>query len=267
MLRITVIGAAGRMGKQIISLIRDREGLRLVGAIEASGIAAIGEDAGIYAGVQPMGITIGEDLGSVAAGTDVIIDFSSPATVIRNVEIATEHNSGIVIGTTGLDEKDRDTLKSLSEGGARIVFAPNMSVGVNLLFVLAEQVSKTLGEEYHIEIVEMHHSEKKDAPSGTADQLLRVVASARGLDSKADARHGRAGIVGARSTAEIGVHSLRGGDVVGDHHVIFAGEGERIELTHRASSRVTFAAGALRAAEFIQGSGAGLYDMRDVLGL
>jgi 4-hydroxy-tetrahydrodipicolinate reductase len=173
----------------------------------------------------------------------------------------------MVIGTTGLVDEQKAVLKKLADGGARIVFSPNMSVGVNLLFALCEKVGKLLGTDYDIEIVEMHHNKKKDAPSGTAVRLGEILSDAIGIDYEADTRHGRVGLIGPRTKHEIGMHSLRGGDVVGDHTVIFATEGERIELAHKASSRNCFANGAIRAVKFLATAQPGIYDMQDVLGL
>ena len=173
----------------------------------------------------------------------------------------------MVIGTTGLSADQKAELKALADNGAKIVFAPNMSVGVNLLFALCDKVARLLGDDYDIEVVEMHHNQKKDAPSGTAARLGEILCNARGLSYEKDTRHGRVGLPGARPKNEIGMHSLRGGDVVGDHTVIFATSGERIELTHKASSRETFAKGAVRAVLFLEDAPSGLYDMQDVLHL
>ncbi|MCF7853925.1 MAG: 4-hydroxy-tetrahydrodipicolinate reductase, partial [Candidatus Pacebacteria bacterium] len=180
---------------------------------------------------------------------------------------ATAAGCCVVIGTTGLAADDRKALETLADSGGRIVFAPNMSVGVNLLFHLCGEVGRTLGEDYDVEVVEMHHNRKKDAPSGTAARLGEILAQATGRDYEKDVRHGRQGMTGARERREIGMHAVRGGDVVGEHTVIFATDGERVELGHKASSRQTFAKGAVRAVKFLMDVSPGLYDMQDVLGL
>ena len=202
----------------------------------------------------------------VIASYAIFINFSTKG-VVEATRIAVANNCSVVIGTTALPEADKQALKDMADNGARIVFAPNMSVGVNLLFHLSAKAAEILGEDFEIEIVEMHHNLKIDAPSGTAELLGQILCKARGLDYNKDVRHGREGICGARTRKEIGMHALRGGDVVGDHTVMFAANGERVELTHKASSRDTFVKGALRAVEFLADAAPGLYDMQDVLGL
>jgi 4-hydroxy-tetrahydrodipicolinate reductase len=222
-------------------------------------------DAGSVAGVKPLGVAITPELKPLLANADVIVDFST-GDVVGNARMAAEANVAVVIGTTALPDADKAELAELAKTG-KIIFAPNMSVGVNLLFHLSGIVAKLLAD-YDCEIVEMHHNQKKDAPSGTAERLGEVVAAAREQAYKEVVRHGREGIVGARTASEIGMHSMRGGDVVGDHTVVFATGGERVELTHKASSRDTFAKGALRAVRFLADAPAGrIYDMQDVLGL
>ena len=267
MINITLIGASGRMGKEIIRQLINDEDTQLVGAIESPGSTAIGEDAGTNSGERPLNVVISDDFGQLNHGTDVVIDFSSPNSIPRYAPLATEYNLGIVIGTTGLTDKEHEILETAVEKGSRIVLAPNMSIGVNLLFELARLAATILDQDYDIEIVEMHHRRKLDAPSGTAVRLGEILASARDLSYSNDVLHGREGMVGQRTSQEIGMHSMRGGDVVGDHTVIFAGEGERIELTHKASSRSTFAKGAVEAAKFIHSAKRGLYDMKNVLNL
>ena len=266
MLKTTIIGASGRMGKELIRLITKDPNFDLVGAVEIEGHSVLGADAGVNAGVSAARILITDDLERVTDKTDVIIDFSSPQSTLRNVDIAVRDNCGIVIGTTGLSNQERSLIKDLTVRGGRILLAPNMSIGINLLFQLCQRTALAVGDAYDVEIVEMHHKYKKDAPSGTAVKLGEIIASAKGLDYASATQHGRQGMVGERPITEIGMHSIRGGDVVGDHQVIFAGDGERIELTHRASSRITFAKGALRAAKFIASAKPGLYDMMHVLG-
>jgi 4-hydroxy-tetrahydrodipicolinate reductase len=267
MTRLAIIGAAGRMGKRLIALSLADDGIELVGAVDAAGSPVIGEDAGVVAGVAACGVRISSDVVSVAESANAIIDFSAADTALGNARAAVANDCGFVLGTTGLPDADSAALDALAADGGRIVAAPNMSVGVNVLFQLAGQVARTLGADYDIEIVEMHHNQKKDAPSGTAVRLGEVCAEARAMDYATQTAHGREGMVGGRPTDEIGMHTLRGGDVVGEHTVIFATQGERIELTHRAGSRDTFALGALRAAKYLVTASPGMHSMTDVLAL
>ena len=266
MIRTIVIGAAGRMGRRLVANIMEADDMKLAGAVEWNGSPDLGKDAGVLAGCAEAGVKITSELEPLLAGADAIIDFST-GDVTVNAELAVKNNCAVVIGTTALDDKGKEKLKELGKNG-RLVFASNMSVGVNLLFSLVGKVAGILGEDYDIEIVEMHHNQKKDAPSGTAVTLAERICTATGMSYENDVAHGREGIVGARPKREIGMHAVRGGDVVGDHTVIYATGGERIELTHKASSRDTFAKGALRAVRFLSGVNAnGLYDMQDVLKL
>ena len=266
-IKTVVVGAAGRMGRELVTaVLRDPE-TELVGAVEHEECPLLGRDAGSLAGCEEAGVAVTGDLPAALREAEAIIDFSSVEAVVGNARLATEAGCAVVIGTTGLDDQVRQRLAELARQGGRIVFAPNMSVGVNLLFELCRQVAPILGEDYDIEVVEMHHNQKKDAPSGTAVRLGEILAEASGRDYRRDAVHGRQGMVGARTSREIGMHAVRGGDVVGDHTVIFATGGERVELIHKASSRQTFCKGALRAVKFLANSRAGLFDMQDVLGL
>lgn len=267
MIRVAIVGAAGRMGRMLVTGVMLDPELALSGALEYSGCPLLGQDAGVVAGQSAAGVRITDKIEDFIANTDAVIDFSSQASTMALAPRLAAAGVNIAIGTTGLTDGDKAALRSLTAAGAKIVQAPNMSIGVNLLFALCAKVAPLLGEDYDIEVVEMHHNKKKDAPSGTAERLGEILAKARGLDYGHDTRHGRVGMVGARSKCEIGMHALRGGDVVGDHTVIFAAEGERVELTHKASSRETFAKGALRAVKFLATAKAGLYDMQDVLGL
>ena len=262
--KVAIVGAAGRMGGRLIANIMADERFELSGALEHPSCPKLGADAGVNAGCGPAGVTITADLEEALKGADSVIIFST-GSAIDMVRAAVEKNVAVVLGTTALPAEERAAIAELGKKG-RIVFASNMSVGVNLLCKLAAEAARILGLDYDVEIVEMHHNQKKDAPSGTAVTLAETVAAELGLDYEKDTRHGRQGLVGARTRKEIGMHSLRGGDVVGDHTVIFAAEGERIELTHKASSRDTFVHGALRAAEYLKDAPNGLYDMRDVLG-
>ena len=266
MIKVIVIGAAGRMGRRLVVNIVESADLELVGAIEAPECSLVGQDAGVTAGIGPSGVMITDELNAVLADADAIIDFSI-GNVVENARLAVAASCSVVIGTTALSDDDKVALSAMTGQGGRIVQAPNMSVGVNVLFHLCSQVTDILGSEYDIEIVEMHHNQKKDAPSGTAVRLAEVIVEARNLSYEKDVVHGREGMVGERQPNEIGMHAVRGGDVVGDHTVTFATGGERIELTHKASSRDTFAKGALRATRFLATADSGLYDMQDVLGL
>ncbi|MBN1865647.1 MAG: 4-hydroxy-tetrahydrodipicolinate reductase [Victivallales bacterium] len=266
MFRIIVVGAAGRMGRRIINCIDSAADMMLAGATEHKDSPFVGKDASAVAGLEASGVIIGSDLSPLLPGSDSVIDFST-GDVVGNAAAAADAGVSYVIGTTGLDEHKRQSLALLAKNGARILFAPNMSVGVNLLFHLAGKVAATLGEEYNIEIVEMHHNKKKDSPSGTAVRLAELAAEARGSNYQQAAVNGRSGMVGERKPSEIGIHAVRGGDVVGEHVVIFAADGERIEIAHKASSRDTFAIGSLKAVRFLAGMPPGLYDMQDALGL
>jgi 4-hydroxy-tetrahydrodipicolinate reductase len=266
MTRVVVIGAAGRMGRRLVANISESDDLTLAGAIEYSESPFIGSDAGAVAGVGECGVEISSCVAEAVKKADAVIDFST-GNVVENTKEAIAAGCSVVIGTTALNKEEKDELAELGKNGGRIVFASNMSVGVNLLFHLCKEVASILGDDYDIEIVEMHHNQKKDSPSGTAVSLAEVICDAKGLSYDKDVVHGREGMVGARTKTEIGMHAVRGGDVVGDHTVIFATGGERIELTHKASSRDTFAKGALRAVRFLTEAAPGLYNMQDVLNL
>jgi 4-hydroxy-tetrahydrodipicolinate reductase len=265
MLKIIVIGAAGRMGRHLVSCITRSNDMTLCGAVEYSESPFLNQDAGTVAGISPVGVNIISDISAVIENADAVIDFST-GNVLENTKLAVKNGAAAVIGTTALSDEAVNELKLLAENGGRIVMAPNMSVGVNLLFHLTQKVAALLND-YDIEIVEMHHRRKKDAPSGTAVRLGECAAAGRNLSYQENAVHGRNGIVGERTDNEIGMHAVRGGDVVGDHTVIFATDGERVELTHKASSRDTFAMGALKAVRFLTEAEPGFYDMQDVLGL
>lgn len=267
MIAVAVLGAGGRMGRMLTARIAADGRFRLAGAIETPSSPCIGEDAGVLAGVGALGVPVGADLGAVLPQVQAVIDFSTPASTMAAAPRVIAAGASLVIGTTGLTADNKLALKALANQGGRIVQAPNMSVGVNLLFALCARVAPLLGEDYDIEVVEMHHNRKVDAPSGTAVRLGEILADATGRDYARDAVHGRVGQVGQRTRREIGMHAIRGGDVVGDHTVIFATDGERVELTHRAASRETFVKGALRAVAFLAEAAPGLYDMGDVLGL
>jgi len=268
MIRIAVTGAAGRMGKTLIEAVTQADGVQLSAAIVEPGSSLIGADAGELAGVGKLGVTLVGSLAEVADAFDLLIDFTAPAVTMQNLAFCVAQGKQIVIGTTGLDDAQKAALAAAGQS-IGVVFAPNMSVGVNLCFKLLEIAAKALGEDsgYDIEVIEAHHRHKVDAPSGTALRMGEVVATALGRDLKQCAVYGREGQTGPRNPREIGFETIRAGDVVGDHTVLFATEGERIEITHKASSRMTFAKGAVRAAQWLKGRPAGLYDMQDVLNL
>jgi len=266
MVRIAVAGVAGRMGARIVHAIAGREGATLAGGFEAPGHAALGRNLSEVTGQPETQGQVQPDPSAVIAQADVLVDFTAPAASLKHLEICAAAGKAAVIGTTGLDQAQRSALAVLTKG-VPVVFAPNMSVGMNLMFKLVGDMARVLGTDYALELVEAHHDQKKDSPSGTAVRLLEELAAARGWNLEAVAKHGRQGLVGARPQEEIGVSVIRGGDIVGDHTVYFIGQGERLELTHRAHSRDTFAQGAVRAALWVVNQKPGLYDMQDVLGL
>ena len=265
MIKVTVVGAAGRMGRRFVENIINSDDLELHGALEIDSCPLIGEDAAAVACGKNCGVAIAPASAGLPEGTEAVITFATGG-VIETARSAAAMGASIVIGTTALPKETTDELAQLAKSGARIVQSGNMSVGVNLLVNLVKKTTAILGEDCDIEVIEMHHNQKKDAPSGTAAMLAKAV-----LDTKEWSEevitHGRNGVIGARPRKEIGMHSLRGGDVVGDHTVMFAMNGERIELTHKASSRDMFSNGALRAVRFLAGAAPGLYDMQDVLNL
>jgi 4-hydroxy-tetrahydrodipicolinate reductase len=255
------------MGRSIVRALVEDRGATLVSAIERGNHSALGQDAGVLAGLpEPLGVALTSSLEAALERAEVVIDFSLPDAAASLFLACAQRRVAAVVGTTGLDAPARAALDALCKV-APVVVAPNYSVGVNVLWALAAQAVRLLGPEYDIEVIEMHHRHKLDAPSGTAVRLTEVVAQARGVDARTAVRPGRTGVTGARTAEEIGVHALRGGDVVGDHTLVLAGPGERIELTHRAQSREIFALGAVKAAHFVVGRPPGLYEMTDVLGI
>ena len=263
--KIGIVGAAGRMGQMLVRQIGETKGARLVAAAEAPNGAAIGKDAGEIAGVGRLGVAVSGEAERVFETAQVVIDFTVPTASVVHADLAAARGVAMVLGTTGLSAEDGARIRAAA-ARAPIMWADNMSVGVTLLAELVERVARTLDPAYDIEIVEMHHRHKVDAPSGTALLLGRAAAAGRNVDLAKVSARGRDGITGARKPGDIGFASLRGGDVVGDHMVVFAGAGERIELGHRAASRQLFAQGAVRAALWVAGRGPGLYSMKDVLG-
>jgi 4-hydroxy-tetrahydrodipicolinate reductase len=266
MIKVIVAGAAGRMGCRLVSLIKDSTALTLVGAIEGKGHHAIGEDAGETAGCGRTGVPISDDLSALLDRGEVVVDFSAPEATLDHLRIVAQHKRAMVIGTTGFSASELEDLKSLARQ-VPCVCSPNMSVGVNLIYKVISEMAKTLGDEYDIEVIEAHHRLKKDAPSGTALKIAEVLAKAVSRDLNQVGVYARKGLIGERKKKEIGIQTIRAGDIVGDHTILFGGMGERIEVTHRASSRDTFASGALRAARWVVRQPPGLYDMMDVLSL
>ena len=264
-LSVCIAGSGGRMGRTLIELVLQADDLKLSAALEIAGSPALGRDAGEAMGATT-GIKISDNLANVLRAGDVLIDFTRPEGTLKYLKICRANKAKLVIGTTGFSPQQKQLIGEASRDIA-IVVAPNMSVGVNVCLKLLDVAARVLSEGYDIEIVEAHHRHKVDAPSGTALRMGEVVAQALGRDLKECAIYGREGVTGERKSSTIGFATMRGGDIVGDHTVMFAGIGERIEISHKASSRATFAQGALRAARFLASKSNGLFDMQDVLGL
>ena len=265
MIHIAIAGSSGRMGRALIDSVLRAADTRLAAALEQAGNAAIGKDAGELAG-QPCGVRITADVDRALEGCDALIDFTRPEGTLAHVAACRKRGVKLVIGTTGFEEAQKDVIAAASRDIA-IAMAPNFSIGVNVAFKLIEVAASALKDGFDVEIVEAHHRHKVDAPSGTALRMGEVVARALGRDLKSSAVYAREGLTGERQRETIGFSTIRGGDLVGDHTVMFLGTGERIEITHRSSSRATYAEGALRSARFLMGKRTGLYDMQDVLGL
>ncbi len=264
--RVGIAGCGGRMGRMLVAEVQAAPGLALAGGSEAPGSPFLGRDIGELAGIGAVGLAATAEAAALIGGADILIDFTAPAAAVEHARLCARHGTALVLGTTGLDAAQE---KALTEAAARapIVWAPNMSPVVTLLQGLVAEAARRLGEDYDIEVLEMHHRHKVDAPSGTALALGRAAAAGRGIDLAGHSQRVRDGHTGPRKPGDIGFATLRGGNVVGDHTVIFAGEGERLELTHRAGSRRLFARGAVRAALWVVGKKPGLYGMKDVLGL
>ena len=264
-LKIAIAGASGRMGQMLVEAIGQANDTRLTGALDVAGTACIGVDAGAFLG-QPTGVAITADFDAALADADFVIDFTRPEGTLKLLPFCAQHGIRLIVGTTGFDDAGKAAIAAAAQKTA-IVFAPNMSVGVNVTMKLLEMAAKSFAVGYDIEIIEAHHRYKVDAPSGTALMMGEVIATARGQTLDEVAVYARHGATGARDPSSIGFTAIRGGDIVGDHTVLFAGIGERIEITHKSSSRVTYAHGALRAARFLADKRTGLFDMQDVLGL
>ncbi len=266
MTRIAVVGAAGRMGRMLVEAIAGDDRCSLGAAIERSGSTLLGVDAGELVGVEAQGVMLSDDLAAVVDNFDTVINFTTPELTMANVELCLKNGKSIVIGTTGLSEDQKAELEKAAET-ISVVFAPNMSIGVNLVFKLLETAARIMDQDADIEVIEAHHRHKVDSPSGTALKMGEVVADTLGRDLEKCAVYGREGYTGPRDRETIGFATVRAGDVIGDHTVLFASEGERVEITHKASSRVIYARGALRAVRFLADKQSGLFDMQDVLGL
>jgi 4-hydroxy-tetrahydrodipicolinate reductase len=264
--KVVIVGACGRMGQALLRCARRVEGIAVAGAIEAAGHPGLGRDAGLAAGVGEAGVALTDDLKTALSNADVLIDFSAHEAVPVNMRHAVELRRAVVLGTTGLNDAERAAVQRAAQL-IPVVWAPNMSLGVNLLFALVEKAAGILGADYDVEIIETHHRFKKDAPSGTAIRLGEKVAAGRGQVLSSVANYGREGLVGERPRGQIGIHAVRAGDAIGDHTVMFATEGERVEISHRATSRDAFAMGALHAARWVASQRPRIYDMQDVLGL
>jgi 4-hydroxy-tetrahydrodipicolinate reductase len=262
--KIVITGCCGKMGLRIAALAFKDKSLEIAGAVESSGHADIGKNLGTIIGVENLIVDIASDLSSAVKSSDVIIDFTTPSATLSNLKVARDEKIPIVIGTTGITDEELKVIDSSSKK-IPILFSSNMSVGVNLIFGIVPEAAIALGEDYDIEIVESHHNKKKDSPSGTAKTLLKKIAEAKGVQAEDVAIYGRMGNSGDRPKGQICVHAIRGGSIVGEHTVIFAGLDETIEITHRASSRDIFAKGAIKAAKYIADKSPGLYDMQDVI--
>jgi len=264
-IRVAVAGASGRMGRMLLEAVQAAPDCVLSAALEVPGNPAVGADATAYMG-RLSGVAIGTDVQAAVAGSDVLIDFTRPEGTLQHAQACAAHGTRLVVGTTGFTEAQKAVVAAQAQR-VGMVMAPNMAVGVNVVLRLLDMAARALNEGYDIEIVEAHHRHKVDAPSGTALRMGEVVAQALGRNLSDCAVYGREGVTGERDPSTIGFATVRGGDVVGDHTVMFMGTGERIEITHKSSSRVTYAQGSLRAARFLMARGPGLYTMDDVLGL
>lgn len=265
-MNVAIVGAAGRMGGRLIHAVLEAEGLELTGAVERPDHSQLGLDAGLVAGAGELGVKISADLAATMTGADVLIDFTFPDVTLQNLAVCAEQGKMLVSGSTGFTPEQRAAVEKYAEK-IPVVLAPNMSVGVNACFKLLKEAARILGDDFDVEVVELHHNKKKDSPSGTAVRMGEVVAAALGRDYNQVANYHREGMCGERTKEEIGMQTVRGGDIVGEHTVYFIGMGERIEISHRAMSRDMFARGAARACQWLNGKEPGMYDMQDVLEL
>jgi len=266
MINVLVTGAAGRMGKQIISLLLEEDGIEVVGATEIDGHPSVGNDVGEIIGKGKIGVLVSDNLDKAASRADVVVDFTHPNSTLDAASYASSKGKPMVIGTTGFNPDEKVRLEKLATGFPCVI-SPNMSIGVNVMFEITKKLAELLGNEFDIEVIEAHHRHKKDSPSGTAMRLGEIIAESTGRNFSNVAKFERHGHVGERGLNEIGIQAIRGGDIIGEHSVWFCGNGERVELTHRATNRDNFARGAIRALRWIIGKPPGVYTMRNVLGL
>lgn len=266
MIKTTIIGASGRMGQSIASILASDESIEITGALEVSGHPSVGNTLGDLIGDEKIQVQIKDDIHDACGKSDILIDFTTPESTLSNLKYAGENGKSMVIGTTGFDKSEQVELQELASK-IPCVLSPNMSIGVNIVFELSKKVASLIGDTYDIEIIEAHHKNKVDAPSGTALGIARAVAEGLNLNLEDVAKYERYGKIGERKSGEIGIQTIRGGDVVGDHTVMFLGEGERLELTHKASSRDNFSKGVLLAIKWLSGKAPGIYSMKDVLDL
>lgn len=266
MIKVAITGVAGRMGRRILSLLREEQGIKIIGATERKDHSVMGRDAGVVAGGEQIGVLVSDRIEEAAFDADVIVDFTAPVATLAHAEYASKTGKAMVIGTTGFSEDEKKKLESLAKRFP-CVMSPNMSIGVSVMFEVAKKLAQSLGDEFDVEIIEAHHRFKADSPSGTALKLGEIVAEALGRDFKKVSRFERYGRIGERGKDEIGIQTIRGGDIVGEHTLIFCGIGERVELAHRALSRDNFARGAIRALKWVVGRPPGIYTMKDVLGI
>jgi len=264
MIKVIVCGGCGKMGSKVAQLIYQNKDMRLIGIIESPSHPDIGKDWGIAVGLGESGIIVKDNLEEIIQNSDQIVEFTNPQVSLKHLEIVSKHKKAMIMGTTGFSSEEIKEINKLAQD-TPFLLSPNMSLGVNLLFKLAAETAAALGDDYDIEIVEAHHRFKKDAPSGTAKKLAQEIAKAKGVSLDKVAIYGREGITGERKRGEIGIHSIRSGDIAGEHTVMFTALGERLELTHKAHSRDTFAYGTIQAIKFMEGKSAGFYEMKDVL--
>lgn len=266
MVNVSVMGVTGRMGRSILNLLNQDSEIDIVGATEAPGHGALGVDAGTVAGIGDIGVSIVEDIAQASERADVIVDFTAPGPTLKSAGYAAANGKSIVIGTTGFTDEEKKRLEGLCSQ-IPCVIAPNMSIGVNVVFEMTKKLAQVLGDDYDVEIIEAHHKHKMDSPSGTALRLGEAAAEGLKRNFSEVSRFERYGNIGERPSDEIGMQTIRGGDIVGEHTVMFCGQGERVELTHRAWNRDNFAKGVLRATKWLNGKAPGIYTMKDVLGL
>ena len=264
MIQVIVCGGCGKMGSKVAQLIYQNKNMALTGIIESPSYPGIGKDWGMSLGLGETGIFIKDDLEEIIQNADQIIEFTNPQVSLKHLEVVSKYKKAMIMGTTGFLPEETEKIKNLAYH-IPFLLSPNMSLGVNLLFKLAAEVASILNDDYDIEIVEAHHRFKKDAPSGTAKKLAQEIAQAKGINLNEVAIYGREGIIGERKKGEIGIHSIRGGDIAGEHTVMFTALGERLELSHKAHSRDTFAHGTIQAIKFMEGKSPGFYEMKDVL--